>query len=201
MFQARSQRRSQLNSRRNRVGHTGQRAHSRRVQFGNTRIANDAHRHLDAAVNLAPVDTIGPMQLMSDGSVFLKKPSASGFTAQAHARCNGKLHRRHLVGIGADDSSTRRIYLREVTLPDGRMLVLGGNQRVPDTGEIYNPLTNSWSDVAAVARKLSKRPDHAVDQRQSFSRLEHRSANISLRSGGEYVVQWSDQAVWRQQRE
>src|SRR5262249_33978946 len=48
-----------------------------------------------------------------------------------------------------------RLYFGSNVLPDGRVLVVGGEYSGPsgtanftNTGEIYNPVTNSWSNIA-----------------------------------------------------
>jgi uncharacterized repeat protein (TIGR01451 family) len=60
--------------------------------------------------------------------------------------------------------TTGRYYPTTTTLPDGRILVQGGTTTcttcIADTPEIYDPATNSWTEMAAGARKAFKYYPH-----------------------------------------
>jgi hypothetical protein len=107
--------------------------------------------------NLAP-DGVGTMMLLSDGTVmavdgnlsapasrnrwFKLTPGASGSYA------NGTWSSLPSMGL-------QRLYFGSNVLPDGRVFVQGGEysgpsgaQNFTNTGEIYNPVTNTWSPTA-----------------------------------------------------
>ena len=130
-------------------------------------------------VNLAPVDTIGSMQLLSDGSVLQQKPLGSGYMAQKLSPDATGSYVNGTWSALAPMTHQRGGGTSNTTLPDGREFVLGGIKS-PDTGEIYNPLTNAWSDIAPCPESFQSRPHYAVDQWQNISRLEHGTTNVAV---------------------
>jgi hypothetical protein len=48
----------------------------------------------------------------------------------------------------AADMHALRVFASSITLPDGRILIVGGDE--PITGEIYDPTTGSWTDAGRV---------------------------------------------------
>lgn len=104
--------------------------------------------------NLAPLSSggIGTMELLSDGTVMAQgggvskdwyrlKPDSNG------SYVNGTWTRLASMGL-------ERLYTATNVLQDGRVFVLGGEYSGPaggatwiNSGEIYNPLTNTWTNI------------------------------------------------------
>jgi hypothetical protein len=103
----------------------------------------------------AAPDNIGTMILLSDGTVMAQggggdlvpptnawyrlTPSSSGSYAKGTWTSLASMH-------------VPRLYYGSSVLPDGRVFVVGGEDTTPgsagNTGEIYNPVSNSWSNTA-----------------------------------------------------
>ncbi len=103
--------------------------------------------------NAAPGGT-GIMFLLTDGTVMIKN-SAQGNTWQhltpsaTGSFVNGTWSALAPMGTG-------RLYFASHVLPDGRVWVLGGEYSGPgmsanwtNTGEVYDPLSNTWSPIAS----------------------------------------------------
>jgi hypothetical protein len=103
--------------------------------------------------NLAPSST-GTMLLLSDGTVMAEgggvtntwnrlTPSSSGSYA------NGTWSQLASMNL-------QRLYFASNMLPDGRVFVEGGEYSGPtgqqnetNTGEIYNPVANTWTNITS----------------------------------------------------
>jgi hypothetical protein len=107
-----------------------------------------------ALTNLAP-DYIGTMMLLSDGTV-MAQDNAPGYW--------NRWYRLTPNSVGSYANGTwsilapmnlPRLYFASNVLPDGRVLVLGGEysgsggtENWTNTGEIYNPVSNNWTNIA-----------------------------------------------------
>jgi hypothetical protein len=107
-----------------------------------------------ALTNLAPapVDT---MLLLTDGTVLAHRagcpPGQVWYQLTPNSvgnYVNGTWSTKASMGLG-------RLYFASHVLPDGRVWVLGGEYtgnsctgNIPNTGEIYDPVANSWSPIA-----------------------------------------------------
>ena len=88
------------------------------------------------------------MELLSDGSVMVEGASSQGWN-KLTPDATGSYVNGTWSTIAS--MSTPRQYDATNVLPDGRVLVLGGvasDGTFLNTGEIYNPLTNSWTNIA-----------------------------------------------------
>jgi uncharacterized repeat protein (TIGR01451 family) len=98
-------------------------------------------------VNLDPATSPGTMELLSDGSVMVE-----GSDNQSWNKLTPDATGSYVNGTWStiSDMSTPRLYDATNVLPDGRVLVLGGvasDGTFLNTGEIYNPLTNTWTSI------------------------------------------------------
>jgi ELWxxDGT repeat protein len=101
-----------------------------------------------ALTNLAPVPTIGAIVLLSNGSVLLHKTATNGRTSQQLTPdATGSYVNGSWSALAAENSPTA--YASQMVLPDGRVLVIGGtNNSSPNSGEIYDPVANTWTNIA-----------------------------------------------------
>jgi hypothetical protein len=103
-----------------------------------------------------PAFAPGTMLLQSDGSVLVHVEPASGGTNQwwrltpdsKGSYINGTWHQ-----IASMPTGYNPLYFASAVLPDGRMIVeggeyLGGTEAWTNKGEIYSPTTNTWKAVA-----------------------------------------------------
>ncbi len=97
---------------------------------------------------------IGTMELLSDGTVMAS--AAAGFTSNVWYKLTPDASGSYVNGAWSQltSMSLQRLYTATNVLPDGRVFVLGGEYSGPNTtvtlansGEIYNPVTNSWSSI------------------------------------------------------
>jgi autotransporter-associated beta strand protein len=100
----------------------------------------------------APVN-IGPMILLSDGTVMAQQAGCSNnwyrLTPDASGSyINGTWSSLQSMGL-------QRLYYASNVLPSGKVFVQGGeysgsngNQNWTNTGEIYDPVANAWSNIA-----------------------------------------------------
>ncbi len=104
--------------------------------------------------------------------------------------------------------STERLYDATNVLPDGRVFVVGGEYSGPNltanwtnTGEIYNPVTNSWSSIPNFPQgSFGDDPSMVLPDGRVLVRLFERAANVHLRSGKQYLVERADETLRRSQR-
>ncbi len=103
--------------------------------------------------NMAP-DFVGTMTLLSDGSVLMQgyDPGSNYMRLTPDARgsyINGT------ISTNVASMSTTRLYYASNLLPSGKLFVLGGEYSDPNydqnwtpTGEIYDPVANTWTPIA-----------------------------------------------------
>ena len=113
----------------------------------------------------APVN-IGTMTLLSDGTVMAS--AAAGSTSNVWYKLTPDASGSYVNGTWSQlaSSNVQRLYTATEVLPDGRVFVLGGEYSGPsnhgnniDSGEIYNPVTNIWTNItpfpeSSVRRRL-----------------------------------------------
>jgi hypothetical protein len=109
--------------------------------------------------NPPPFGTPGTMLLESDGTVLVHDEPDNNITAGSNAwwkltpAANGSYADGTWSQIASMSSSYTPLYFASAILPDGRMIVEGGeyigeNDAWSNQGAIYNPVTNSWKSVA-----------------------------------------------------
>src|SRR5262249_10335493 len=105
-------------------------------------------------VNPAP-GAIGTMMLLSDGTVMAQGGGGDDLPpTNVWYRLTPSISGSYAKGTWSSMASISvpRLFYGSNILPDGRVFVLGGEDTTPssarNTGEIYNPVTNSWSSIA-----------------------------------------------------
>jgi hypothetical protein len=109
--------------------------------------------------NPPPFGTPGTMLLESDGTVLVHDEPDNNVTAGSNAwwkltpAANGSYVDGTWSQIASMPSSYTPLYFASAILPDGRMIVEGGeyigeNDAWSNQGAIYNPVTNTWKSVA-----------------------------------------------------
>jgi hypothetical protein len=102
--------------------------------------------------NFAP-DFAGTMMLLTDGSVMVQGYSPGSNWMRLTPDATGS----YINGTWSTlaPMSTPRLYFASKVLTSGKVWVLGGeysgsplNQNITATGEVYDPLANSWSPIA-----------------------------------------------------
>jgi hypothetical protein len=105
--------------------------------------------------NVAP-DAIGTMLLLSDGTV-LAQDAGTCANLNKWYKLTPTTSGNYVGGTWSNvaSMSLQRLYYGSNMLPDGRVLVEGGEytgagctQNFTNTGEIYNPLSNTWTAIA-----------------------------------------------------
>ncbi len=100
----------------------------------------------------SPTSGTGTMMLLPDGSVLVE----GGGVANTWSRLAPDSSGSYVNGTWSPmaSMSLQRLYFASNVLPDGRVFLVGGEYSGPtgasnftNTGEIYNPLTNSWSSI------------------------------------------------------
>ncbi len=148
MFQAKATRRHRSDSKTVRSGANHQRRHSRSLRPEALEPRQMLTGTWTAVTNLAPFNG-GTMELLSDGTIMVSK-EVGGQVAKLTPDTAGS----YVTGTWSSLASTsiNRFYDATNVLPDGRVLVLGGEKingvlTWSNTGEIYNPITNVWSSI------------------------------------------------------
>jgi uncharacterized repeat protein (TIGR01451 family) len=105
--------------------------------------------------NLAP-HGIGTMELLSDGTVMAS--ASVGPASTDWYRLTPDANGSYVNGTWSKMASMdlNRLFFASEVLPDGRLLVLGGKyvgvndtqDSLNNTGEIYDPVSNTWTDIA-----------------------------------------------------
>jgi hypothetical protein len=99
--------------------------------------------------NLAPGGT-GTMLLLSDGSVMAEGSGQSSSWFRLTPNAAGSYQAGTWSTLASMHFS--RLYFGSNVLTDGRLFVVGGEYSSAgsdtNTGEIYNPLTNTWANIA-----------------------------------------------------
>jgi len=102
--------------------------------------------------NAAPANSVGTMMLLTDGTVFAQ----SGSDYRHWLRLTPDSHGSYVNGTWTTlaPMGMARLYFASQVLEDGRVWVLGGeysgpylSPNVTATGEIYDPVANSWSPI------------------------------------------------------
>jgi hypothetical protein len=112
-----------------------------------------------ALKNAPPFGTPGTMLLESDGTVLVHNEPDNNTTGGTNQwwkltpAANGSYVDGTWSQIASMPSDYAPLYFGSAILPDGRMIVEGGeyngdNAVWTDQGEIYNPVTNTWKSVA-----------------------------------------------------
>jgi hypothetical protein len=112
-----------------------------------------------ALKNAPPFGTPGTMLLESDGTVLVHNEPDNNTTGGTNEwwkltpAANGSYVNGTWSQIASMPSDYAPLYFGSAILPDGRMIVEGGeyngeNAVWSDQGEIYNPVTNTWRSVA-----------------------------------------------------
>ena len=103
--------------------------------------------------NLAPAGA-GVMLQLTDGTIMIQNDSTQNWM-----RLTPDVHGSYINGSWTANPihpmSFARLYFASQVLPDGRVWILGGEYTGPfldpniaPTGEIWDPVTNSWSAIA-----------------------------------------------------
>jgi hypothetical protein len=109
--------------------------------------------------NLAPGQSGGLMLLLSDGTVMAK--SSSGDINGVGATWNKltpDIHGSYINGTWSAMApmAKTRLYFSSQVLKDGRVYVAGGEYGTGGaSGEVYNPLTNTWTNTPAPGQTVS----------------------------------------------
>jgi hypothetical protein len=112
-----------------------------------------------ALKNAPPFGTPGTMLLESNGTVLVHNEPDNNTTGGTNQwwkltpAANGSYVNGTWSQIASMPSDYAPLYFASAILPDGRMIVEGGeyngdNAVWSDQGEIYNPVTNTWKSVA-----------------------------------------------------
>jgi uncharacterized repeat protein (TIGR01451 family) len=157
MFQAKAKRRQRYYSKSRRSRSIGLRPVSRRVGMESLEprmMLTATPGTWTALANIAPAGNVGTLELLSDGTVLAAAPNSSA--ANTWLKLTPDATGSYVNGAWsqAASDSVGRVYDAENVLQDGRVFVLGGEQSVRggahvwnNTGEIYNPVTNTWTAV------------------------------------------------------
>lgn len=92
----------------------------------------------------------GTMMLLSDGSVMIQGGGISSSWSRLTPNSSGSYVNGTFSSLAS--MSLSRLYFASNVLPDGRVFVYGGeysngSQNWTNTGEIYNPVNNTWTNV------------------------------------------------------
>ena len=102
--------------------------------------------------NLAPTGA-GVMMLLTDGRVMMQGGGVTKAWSQLTPSATGS----YINGTWSalDSMGLERLYFASNVLPSGDVFVVGGEysgpsgaSNIPNTGEIYDPVTNTWSKIA-----------------------------------------------------
>jgi hypothetical protein len=105
--------------------------------------------------NLDPLGGSGTMMLLSDGTVMVQGPDNT--VVKTWERLSPDSSGSYINGTWTPLASMNleRLYFGSNVLPDGRVFVVGGEYSGPqgdknwtNTSEIYNPVTDTWTNIA-----------------------------------------------------
>ena len=111
-----------------------------------------------AVSTLAPHPSGGGMLLLSDGTVLVKSSSGGGSYGNTYDRLTPNSSGSYVNGTWSSIAPmiNTRLYYSSQVLKDGRVYVAGGEYgTVGASGEVYNPLTNTWTAAPAPGATLS----------------------------------------------
>ena len=109
--------------------------------------------------NQNPSGANGSMLLMTDGTVLVSQ--SAGFSSKVWSKLTPDATGNYINGTWSNvaSMSLERLYTGSVVLPSGKLFILGGEYTGPfssptwdNTGEIYDPLANTWSATAPFPR-------------------------------------------------
>jgi hypothetical protein len=110
--------------------------------------------------NPNPSSETGTMLLLTDGTVIVS--AAGGNVSRAWTKLTPDASGNYVHGTWSSIASmgTERLYVGSNVLPSGKVFVLGGeysgaagNQNITNTGEIYDPVSNTWSPMATFPQR------------------------------------------------
>jgi uncharacterized repeat protein (TIGR01451 family) len=108
--------------------------------------------------NLATqLDTLGKLALLTDGSVLAPKVGNGGTTTTEKLTPDSNGSYVNGTWTALAPLTVARSHASELMLPDARVLVIAGVTN-PNSGEIYNPLTNVWSSIAPLPESFYDAP-------------------------------------------
>jgi hypothetical protein len=123
-------------------------------------LASSASAQTWTPLNHQPTVPLGTALLLTDGSVMAQQMTGSGFGTGAWWRLSPDNTGSYVNGtwsqLASMPSGYAPLYYASAVLPDGRVLVEGGEYNVTsqvwtNLGAIYNPASNSWTSVAPPA--------------------------------------------------
>jgi uncharacterized repeat protein (TIGR01451 family) len=157
-------------------------------------------------------DTLS-MNLLSDGTVMVQNGSPQGdqnwykLTPSATGSyVNGTWSQAAPMNLG-------RLYYGSAVLPDGRLIVVGGeyygpsNTRFTNTAEIYDPVHNTWSYIASAPSpsdtlgecNVEVLPDGRVlasDKRGPATSIYNPATNTWVLGPSRLRGDWNDEETW-----
>src|ERR1041385_584751 len=111
-----------------------------------------------AVATAAPHASGGGMLLLSDGTVLVKSSSGGGSYGNIYDRLTPNASGSYVNGTWSSIAPmiSTRLYYSSQVLKDGRVYVAGGDYATGGaSGEVYNPLTNTWTAAPSPGATLS----------------------------------------------
>ncbi|MEP7263522.1 MAG: T9SS type A sorting domain-containing protein [Bacteroidota bacterium] len=109
--------------------------------------------------SIAPAGSGAGMMLLSDGTVLAKRGSGgSDGRGNQYDRLTPDIHGSYINGTWSTTApmNNTRLYYSSQVLMDGRVYVAGGEYGTGgSSGEVYNPLTNVWTNAPSPGAFLS----------------------------------------------
>lgn len=103
--------------------------------------------------NLNPAGGSGTMMLLTDGTVIVQGPGVTKVWKKLTPDSSGNYTNGTWSSIAS--MGTERLYFGSNVLPSGKVFLVGGeysgpsgNQNITNTGEIYDPVANTWTPIA-----------------------------------------------------
>jgi len=110
--------------------------------------------------NTAPHYNEGELILLTDGTVLCKTSSGGTGYGNTWDKLTPDSHGSYINGTWStiDTMHDERLYFSTQVLNDGRLYVAGGEYGSGgDKGEVYNPVTNTWTAVPQIVFSLSSK--------------------------------------------
>jgi hypothetical protein len=152
-----------------------------------------------ALSNLAP-EAIGTMMLLSDGTVMAEGNGQTTHWYNLTPDTTGSFGN----GTWTSRASMRasRIYFASNVLTDGRVFVAGGEYSSDGsetrTGEIYNPVTNTWTNIPNFPQNtLGDDPSEVLPDGRVFVGYQSGASTVHLRPRDEHLDLRGQQAAER----
>lgn len=161
--------------------------------------------------HVAPTGGLGTMMLLSDGSFMAQ---GGGVSSAWYRLTPGPDGGYATTGTWSSlaSMSLQRLYFASNVLPDGRVLILGGEYSGPqgnanwtNTGEIYDPVANHWTAVATYPQtRFGDDPSMALDSGQVLlgylsgpqTYLYNPATNTYTPTGSKLRNERSDEETW-----